>query len=58
MKLNKSTTILFALAVAATTNPALALKENCVEQLPLTVYEASEMSPQNMDYDMENNVSI
>ena len=56
MKLNASTA-LFALAVAAATNPALALKENCVEQLPLTIYEAAEMSPQNMDYDMENNVS-
>lgn len=57
MKLNISATTIFAL-VAALGIPTLALKENCIEQLPLTIYEASEMSPQNMDFDMENNVSI
>ena len=59
---NASTSIFFSLAVAAALGgiapTALALKETCIEQLPLTVYEAAEMSPQNMDYDMENNVSI
>ena len=56
-----ATTIL-ALAVAAALGgiapTALALKENCIESadLPLTIYEAAEMSPQNMDFDMENNV--
>ena len=62
MKLNATTTtsIFFSLAVAAALGiapTALALKENCIEQLPPTIYEAAEMSPQNMDYDMENNVS-
>ena len=58
---NASTSIFFSLAVAAALGiapTALALKETCIEQLPLTVYEAAEMSPQNMDFDMENNVSI
>ena len=56
MKLNVAS--IFALAVAAsTTDVASALKENCIEQAPATVYEAAEMSPQNMDFDMENNVS-
>ena len=65
MKLNAptTTTIFFSLAVAAALGiapTALALKETCIEsaeQLPLTIYEAAEMSPQNMDYDVENNVS-
>ena len=56
MKLNVAS--IFALAVAAsTTDVASALKENCIEQAPATVYEAAEMSPQNMDFDMGNNVS-
>ena len=58
---NASTSIFFSLAVAAALGiapTALALKETCSEQLPLTVYEAAEMSPQNMDFDVENNVSI
>ena len=58
-----TTATIFAMAVAAATNhlgvPTLALKENCIEQadLPPTIYEAAEMSPQNMDFDMKNNVS-
>ena len=62
MKLNASTSIFFSLAVAALgiAPTALALKETCIESadLPLTIYEAAERSPQNMDYDVENNVSI
>ena len=60
---NASTSIFFSLAVAAALGiapTALALKETCIESadLPLTIYEAAERSPQNMDYDVENNVSI
>ena len=47
MKLNIAS--IFALAVAAsTTDLASALKENCIEQASATVYEAAEMSPQNI----------
>ena len=58
---NASTSMFFSLAVAAALGiapTALALKENCIEQLPPTIYEAAEMSPQNMDFDAKNNVSI
>jgi hypothetical protein len=56
MKLNVSSSSLLALAVAIAT--AGTASAQCIDQAPLTVYEAAEMSPQNMDYDKANNMFI
>ena len=45
----------FLLSLAAHAN---ALGADYLDAAPATVYEAAELSPQNMDFDMENNMFV
>ena len=53
---------LVAFAILLIQNPAVVrtqpLGEDYIDTVPPTIYEAEEMSPQNMDFDKENNMFI
>ena len=48
--------IFLSLSLAAVAPWASSALLNCLDEAPATVYEATEMSPQNMDYDAVNKV--
>jgi len=58
MKTNRVLLATIAFFSTATKFGAFGQEDACLESAPLTVYESEMMSPQNMDFDMENNMFI